>query len=137
MVHCSTGGTNIGAEKKALRNQPHIVVGTPGRVLDMMSKGFLKADNLGMFCLDEADEILGRGFQEDIDEIFHLLPGDIQILLFSATMPPYVLELSQQFLRDPARILVKKEKLTLEGIKQYFLPIEKAEWKFETLKELF
>jgi len=66
-----------------------------------------------------------------------LLPGDIQILLFSATMPPYVLELSQQFLRDPARILVKKEKLTLEGIKQYFLPIEKAEWKFETLKELF
>ncbi len=103
----------------------------------MMGKGFMKSDNLSMFCLDEADEILGRGFQEDIDEIFKLLPGDIQIILFSATMPPYVLELSQQFLRDPARILVKKEKLTLEGIKQFFLPIEKAELKFDTLCELF
>ena len=62
IVHCSTGGTNIRAEKKALKASPHIVVGTPGRVLDMMSKGFLKTDGLSMFCLDEADEMLGRGF---------------------------------------------------------------------------
>jgi len=77
---------------------PHVVVGTPGRVLDMMNKKFLRVDNLALFCLDEADEMLGRGFQEDIDEIFQHLSEDIQILLFSATMPPHVLELSQQFL---------------------------------------
>jgi len=94
-VHCSTGGTNMFAEKKAIAQGPQVVVGTPGRVLDMMSKGYLKADDLKMFVLDEADEILGRGFQEDIDEIFQLLPGDIQICLFSATMPPYILELTQ------------------------------------------
>jgi len=62
VVHCSTGGTNIRQEKNALKARPHIVVGTPGRVLDMMSKKFLKADSLAMFCLDEADEMLGRGF---------------------------------------------------------------------------
>ena len=98
IVHCSTGGTNIGAEKRALKQMPHVVVGTPGRVLDMMNKKFLKVENLALFCLDEADEMLSRGFQEDIDEIFQHLSEDIQILLFSATMPPHVLELSQQFL---------------------------------------
>jgi len=129
-THCSIGGTKISAERDALKKHPQIIVGTPGRVLDMMNKEYLNTSRLSVFCLDEADEILGRGFQEDIDEIFKKLPGDIQILLFSATMPPYILELTQQFLREPAMILVKKESLTLEGIKQFFLPIEKADWKF-------
>lgn len=137
ITHCSIGGTRIRDEREALKNNPHVIVGTPGRVLDMMNKEYLQTDSLKIFCLDEADEILGRGFQEEIDEIFKKLPGDIQILLFSATMPPYILELTQQFLREPAMILVKKESLTLEGIKQFFLPIEKADQKFQTLVELF
>ncbi len=76
-VHCSTGGTNIAAERRALKEGQQIIVGTPGRVLDMISKGFMKLESLKLFILDEADEILGRGFQEDIDEIFAQLPGDL------------------------------------------------------------
>jgi len=94
-THTSIGGTKIAAERQALRNHPQIIVGTPGRVLDMMNKEYLETEHLTIFCLDEADEILGRGFQEDIDEIFKKLPGDIQILLFSATMPPFILELTK------------------------------------------
>jgi translation initiation factor 4A len=94
-THCSIGGTRIRDERDALKLKPQIIVGTPGRVLDMMSKEYILTDSLLIFCLDEADEILGRGFQEEIDEIFKKLPGDIQILLFSATMPPYILELTQ------------------------------------------
>jgi len=66
-----------------------------------------------------------------------LIPGDIQIALFSATMPTEILEMTKQFMRDPARILVKNEELTLDGIKQFFIAIEKEEWKFDTLKELY
>lgn len=90
-----------------------------------------------MFCCDEADEILDRGFQETIDEIFKQLPADIQIMLFSATMPNSILEISQQFLRNPARILVPKENLTLDGIKQYYVAVDKTEEKFEMLVDLF
>lgn len=67
--------------------------------------------------LDEADEMLGRGFKDQINQIFQLLPADIQVALFSATMPPEILDMTKQFMRDPATILVKNEELTLDGIK--------------------
>jgi len=113
------------------------VVGTPGRVHDMLKKEHLKADHLKLFVLDEADEMLGRGFKDQISDIFKLIPGDIQIALFSATMPVEILEMTKQFMRDPARILVKNEELTLDGIKQFFIAIEKEDWKFDTLCELY
>jgi len=103
----------------------------------MMKKGFLKTDYLRIFVLDEADEMLSRGFQQQIKEIFKFLPGDIQIALFSATMPIEILRLTKQFLRDPAKILVKNEVLTLEGIKQYYIPIEKENWKIDVLVDLY
>lgn len=136
-VHLCTGGTNIAEDKRILREGVHVVVGTPGRVLDMMKRDFLKIDYLKLFVLDEADEMLGRGFNEQIKEIFKLLPADIQVALFSATMPAEILELTKTFMRSPARILVKNEELTLEGIKQFFIGIEKEEWKFDTLVELY
>jgi translation initiation factor 4A len=102
-----------------------------------MKRDFLKIDYLKLFVLDEADEMLGRGFNEQIKEIFKLLPADIQVALFSATMPAEILELTKTFMRSPARILVKNEELTLEGIKQFFIGIEKEEWKFDTLVELY
>lgn len=114
-----------------------MVVGTPGRVNDMMKKGFLKTDYMRLFIMDEADEMLSRGFQTQVKEIFKFLPGDVQIALFSATMPLECLKLSQQFLRDPAKILVKNEELTLEGIKQYYIAIEKEEWKMDVLLDLY
>ena len=136
-VHCSTGGKKTSEERKILAKGVHVIVGTPGRVNDNLRRGLISLTHLKIFVLDEADCILSYGFQEQIDEIFQYLEPDIQICLFSATMPPDILELSQQFLKDPAIILVKKEKLTLEGIKQFFLPVDTPENKFKMLCELF
>jgi len=136
-VHICTGGTNVMDERKKLQEGVQIVVGTPGRVHDMLKRGYLKSDHLKLFVLDEADEMLGRGFQEQIKEIFKLIPGDVQIALFSATMPLEILGLTKDFMRDPATILVKNEELTLDGIKQFYIAIDKEEWKFDTLVELY
>ena len=136
-VHICTGGTNIGEDIKKLKDGVQVVVGTPGRVHDMLKKEHLKPDHLKLFVLDEADEMLGRGFKDQIGDIFKLIPGDLQIALFSATMPPDILEMTKTFMREPARILVKNEELTLDGIKQFFIAIEKEDWKFDTLCELY
>ena len=90
-----------------------------------------------MFCLDEADEMLSRGFKDQMYEVFQLLPQDTQVVLLSATMPEDVLAVTKKFMRDPVRILVKRDELTLEGIKQFYIGVEKEEWKFETLTDLY
>lgn len=136
-VHLCIGGTNIMEERKKLKEGVQIVVGTPGRVGDMLKRGYLNADHLKLFILDEADEMLGRGFHEQIQEIFSKIPQDVQIALLSATMPQEILELTKGFMRDPSTILVKNEELTLEGIKQYYIAFDKEEWKYETLIELY
>lgn len=136
-VHACCGGTAVRDDIRKLKSGVHVVVGTPGRVKEMMKKGFLKTDYLTLFILDEADEMLSRGFKTQIQDIFKFLPGEIQIALFSATMPPDILRLSDNFMRDPARILVKKDELTLEGIKQYYVPLDKEEWKLEVLMNLY
>lgn len=103
----------------------------------MMKKGFFKTDLLRLFVLDEADEMLSRGFKSQIQDIFRFLPSEIQIALFSATMPQSILEVTEQFMRDPAKILVKKELLTLDGIKQYYVPITEEDWKIQALMQLY
>jgi len=103
----------------------------------MMRKGYLKTEYLRIFTLDEADEMLSRGFKEQIQDIFKFLPADVNISLFSATMPDDILKLTSHFMRNPARILVKKEELTLEGIKQYYIAIDKEEWKLDILLDLY
>lgn len=80
-VHVCTGGTNIGEDIKILKEGVQVVVGTPGRVNDMLKKGYLRSDYLKLFVLDEADEMLGRGFKDQINEIFQKIPGDIQVLV--------------------------------------------------------
>jgi translation initiation factor 4A len=77
-VHVCTGGTNIGEDIKILKEGVQVVVGTPGRVNDMLKKGYLRSEYLKLFVLDEADEMLGRGFKDQINEIFQKIPGDIQ-----------------------------------------------------------
>ena len=124
-------------DRKKLKENCHVVVGTPGRIYDMIKREYLKIDHLKVFVLDEADEMLGRGFLEQITNIFQNLPQDVQMGLFSATMPPEILELTKKFMRNPATILVKNDELTLECIKQFYIAIEKEEWKFDTLIELF
>jgi translation initiation factor 4A len=136
-VHGCIGGTAVRDDIQILRNGVHMVVGTPGRCYDMIQRKALVLDDLRVFCLDEADEMLGRGFKEQIYDIFKFLPETIQVALFSATMPLEVLEVTQKFMRDPVRILVKKDELTLDGIKQFYIAVEHEEWKFDTLCDLY
>jgi translation initiation factor 4A len=90
-----------------------------------------------MFMLDEADEMLSRGFKDQIYDVFKFMPETVQVALFSATMPLEVLEVSKRFMRDPVRILVKRNELTLEGIKQFYIDVEREEWKLDTLCDLY
>jgi len=136
-VHACVGGTVVREDIRILKQGQHVVVGTPGRVHDMMRRGFLKTDYLKLFILDEADEMLSRGFKPQIQEIFKFLPADIQICLFSATLPPEILKLTKHFMRTPAKILVQKEALTLDGIHQYYIAVEKHEWKIDVLLNLY
>ena len=111
--------------QKLQAEAPHIVVGTPGRVFDMLNRSSLSPKWIKMFVLDEADEMLSRGFKDQIYEIFQTLNTSIQVVLLSATMPTDVLEVTKKFMRGPIRILVKKEELTLEGIKQFYINAER------------
>jgi len=90
-----------------------------------------------MFVLDEADEMLSRGFKEQIYDVFTTMPQNIQVILLSATMPGDVLEVTTKFMNDPIKILVKKEELTLEGIRQFYVTVEREEWKLDTLCDLY
>jgi len=135
--HACIGGTVVREDMRKLENGCHVVVGTPGRVFDMISRGALKTRDIKMFVLDEADEMLSRGFKDQIYDVFKNMPQEIQVVLLSATMPQDVLEVTQRFMREPVRILVKKEELTLEGIRQFYIQIEREEWKLDTLCDLY
>lgn len=103
----------------------------------MIQRNVLNPHHIKMFVLDEADEMLSRGFKDQIYDVFKNLQNDIQVILLSATMPVEVLEVTKKFMREPVRILVKKEELTLEGIKQFYIMISQEEWKFDTLCDLY
>jgi len=135
--HACIGGTNVREDMKILGDGAQVVVGTPGRVFDMINRGALKTDHMKMFILDEADEMLSRGFKDQIYDVFQRLPPSTQVVLLSATMPTEVMEVTTKFMRDPIRILVKKDELTLEGIKQFYVAVEKEEWKLDTLCDLY
>jgi translation initiation factor 4A len=122
---------------RKLQDGVHVVVGTPGRVYDMINRRALLLNHVQLFVLDEADEMLSRGFKDQIHDVFKFLPETVQCAIFSATMPLDVLEVTQKFMRDPVRILVKRDELTLEGIKQFFIAIEREDWKLDTLCDLY
>ena len=132
------GGSSVEKDKKLLlENTPQIVIGTPGRIHDMFRRKYLVNKHIKLLVIDEADEMLSSGFKEQMYKIFQFMPNDIQIGLFSATMPTDLQELTDKFLRNPIKILVKAEQLTLQGIAQYFINIEDDVQKYETLKDLF
>merc|ERR1711962_1442132 len=135
--HACIGGTLVRDDMRKLEAGSHVVVGTPGRVYDMINRKAFRTSDIKMFVLDEADEMLSRGFKDQIYDVFKTMPGEIQVVLLSATMPQDVLEVTQRFMRDPIRILVKKEELTLEGIRQFYINVEKEEWKLDTLCDLY
>lgn len=132
------GGTSVDEDRKKLDTQvPHITVGTPGRVHDMIRRKYLKTENMCMLICDEADEMLSQGFKDQIYKIFQYMPANIQVGLFSATIPSELSMLTEKFMNNPIRILVKAELLTLQGIAQYFIRLDGDEQKFSTIKDLF
>ena len=139
IVKTLLGGTSIRDDVQNMReNVPHIIVGCVGRVLDMLSKGHIVGQDLNMFVLDEADEMLSKGFGEQIYEMFQThFRDDIQVILFSATMPPDMLRLTSKFMRDPVKIIMKPEELNLKCIQQFYIAVQNDMVKFDTLKDLF
>ncbi|POW10029.1 hypothetical protein PSHT_08964 [Puccinia striiformis] len=130
--YAAVGGTSVREGMAKLQEGVHVIV-----VFDMIQRRALKTDHIKIFTLDEADEMLSRGFKDQIYDVFQLLPPTTQVVLLSATMPQDVLEVTSKFMRDPIRILVKRDELTLEGIKQFYIAVEKEEWKLDTLCDLY
>ena len=132
------GGKPVDKDRKEIEeNTPHIIVGTPGRVQDMIRRKWLNVSKLKLLVIDEADEMLSTGFQDQMYKIFQYMPESIQIGLFSATMPTELEELTKKFLRNPTKILVKSEELTLQGIAQYYISLLDDQQKYECIKDLF
>lgn len=137
-VQLLIGGTSTDEDAKMLKtDMPQIVVGCPGRVYDMIRRKYINAKQIKMLVLDEADEMLSVGFKDQIYNIFQYLHNDIQVCLFSATMPVELHKLTEKFMRNPVKILVQAEQLTLEGICQHYVGLEDDETKFATLQDLY
>ena len=132
------GGTSTDENVQMLREKtPHIVIGCPGRIHDMLKRKRLAVKDFKLFILDEADELLSSGFKDQVYNIFQFMPTTVQVALFSATMPPELNALTVKFMRNPVKILVKNEQLTLEGIRQYYVALSNDDNKYETLKDIY
>jgi len=138
IVKTLVGGSSVNDDIHELRRSPpHIVIGSAGRVYDMIRRRCIQMDTVRIFVLDEADEMLSKGFKTQIYDIFQFFSDSIQVAIFSATLPPEVLNLTKKFMRDPVNITMKPEELSLECISQYYVAMNDDHSKFETLKELF
>ena len=136
--YAATGGQPLREDLKAIERGVHILVGTPGRMYDLMSRRVINRDLVRVLVLDEADQMLEDRFKEQIMCILELgFPKTCQVALFSATMPDNVIEIANQLLQNPVRILVPPEEVTLDGIKQYYVSLEKEEWKYDVLCDLY
>jgi translation initiation factor 4A len=131
------GGTRVNDCISDLRKIPQVIVGTPGRILDMLSKKQIFTQHIKTIIMDEADEMLSQGFQEMIYQIFNYIPKTSQVGLFSATFPEEFIELSTKFMNNPQQILVNKETLTLEGISQYYINVKHSQWKYDVLTDIY
>ncbi len=129
------GGQDISKQIRSLRTKPHIIIGTPGRLLDHIERKTIKLEDVRMVVLDEADEMLDMGFMEDIQSILKQVPDDRQTMLFSATMPPNIQKLAQQFLRNPEHISVVPKQVTVPLIDQAYVEVHERQ-KFEALCRL-
>jgi len=136
-AYACIGGTKVRDDMAILQEGVHVVVGTPGRVLDLLHRNALNSKHIKIFVLDEADEMLSRGFKDQIYDVFQALPARIQVGLFSATMPPDALLITENFMNNPVRILVQQDEITLEGIRQFYIDCEKEQWKFDVLCDLY
>ncbi|NDB86689.1 MAG: DEAD/DEAH box helicase, partial [Alphaproteobacteria bacterium] len=133
----ATGGSNLRGDIANLRGGAQYIVGTPGRIYDLIRRGDLCLDYMRYLIFDEADQLLDNLFHDQIMAIlkFHF-PKSTSLALFSATMPDEVLTIAENFLQNPVRILTPSEEWSLEGIKQFFVCVERDEWKFDVLQDI-
>lgn len=132
------GGTSLDDDSFSLQNTPsQIIIGCPGRIHDMLKRRRLTTKDLRLLVLDEADEMLSVGFKDQVYNIFQFMPSTIQVALFSATLPEEIKHITALFMRNPVRITVKTELLTLEGIKQYYVALGNDDQKYDTLKDIY
>lgn len=132
------GGDPVASNIDDIANKcPQIIVCTPGRLLDLIDKRGMKTTDIKTLIVDEADEMLSRGFKEQMYLIFQKMPEELNISLFSATIPQEMFDVTGKFMRNPLKILVKNENLTLEGIKQYFIKLQRPEYKLDVLIDLY
>jgi translation initiation factor 4A len=144
-VYCAVGGTELHHDLRALSAGAQFIIGTPGRIYDLMnrksyngSSAALPRNSIRVLIMDEADQMLENKFREQVMCILELgFPKETQVALFSATMPPEVVEVANKLLQNPVRILVPPEEVTLDGIKQYSVPLQKEEWKFDALCDIY
>jgi len=135
--HACIGGKRLGEDIKEIEQGAQVVSGTPGRIFDLVRRQTLQTSHIRQFVIDEADELLQRGFQEQIYDIYRYMPSTVQVVLISATMPPHVLRMAKKLTNNPICVLVRKDELTLEGIKQFHVDVDKEEYKFDTLCDLY
>ena len=129
------GGSSIEKQIKALRSGAHVVVGTPGRLLDLIKRKALRLDHVETLILDEADEMLNMGFLEDIEAIISRVPEERQTLLFSATMPEPIKRIGVQFMKNPEHVQIKAAELTNMNVEQFYIRVKENE-KFDTMTRL-
>ncbi len=137
-VHCATGGPPVHEDIRALDRGVHFLVGTPGRIYDLMNRKALASAHVRILILDEADQMLEDRFREQVHCILSMgFPQTTQVALLSATMIPEVVEVARTLLRNPTQILLPADEVTLEGIKQYYVQIDREEQKLDTLCDLY
>jgi translation initiation factor 4A len=138
IVKLMIGGTSVQTDTSDIhQNPPHIIVGCAGRIHDMVRRRHINMFTVKLFILDEADEMLSGSFKDQIYNIFQYFNDNVQVALFSATMPDEIITLANKFMRDPVKITMKKEELNLECIQQYFVAIQNDYFKYDMLKRLF
>jgi len=136
-LHTAVGGKSAKECVRALRAGLHVVSGTPGRVLSMIKQKHLDPKRVKMLVLDEADEMFTKGFKEQVHGIHRHLSPKIQIVLVSATMTEDVIEMTTEIMKNPFRLLVKRNDVTLDSIKQFYVNVDEEKWKFDTLCDLY
>lgn len=131
------GKTNINESIRELQKEPQIIVATPGRLFDMINKHHIFTDNIKTLVIDEADEMLSSGFMEVLQNIIRYMPKTCQMCLFSATMPQEIVDLTEHFMNNPEKLLINRDELTLEGIKQFYIDLKQYNWKFDVLYDIY
>jgi len=137
-VLSATGGNPLRSDISILKSGAQFIVGTPGRIFDLIRRGDLVLEYMKYVILDEADQMLEELFAEQVKAILNnKFPQSTRLALFSATMPQNVLEIAEMYLSNPVRILLPQDEVTLEGIKQYYVELEREEWKLPVLLDLY